>query len=67
MRHGIVKVGVMSEPHIDPAGNTQQFRAFAQRHDQETAQQRERSYVVPIIVAVVLVAVAAAVAFTLLT
>ncbi|WP_165634778.1 hypothetical protein [Thermostaphylospora chromogena] len=58
----------MSEPHIDPAGNTQQFRAFAQRHDQETAaQQRERSYVVPIIVAVVLVAIAAAVTFVLLT
>lgn len=27
----------MSDPHIDPAGNTQQFKAFAQRQQQEEA------------------------------
>lgn len=57
----------MSEPHIDPAGNTQQFRAFAQKREQEAAAGEERSYVVPIIAAVVLLAIIAVGAFLLLS
>ncbi|GGK57406.1 hypothetical protein Ppa06_15640 [Planomonospora parontospora subsp. parontospora] len=51
----------MSDPQIDPAGNTQQFRAFAQRKDPEAAPQR-RSPIVPIVAGVVVVLVIAAVA-----
>ncbi|GAA3125150.1 hypothetical protein GCM10010466_14990 [Planomonospora alba] len=52
----------MSDPQIDPAGNTQQFRAFAQRKDPEETAQEKRSPVVPIVVAVLAVLIVAAVA-----
>ncbi|MBG0813205.1 hypothetical protein [Planomonospora sp. ID82291] len=51
----------MSDHQIDPAGNTQQFRAFAQRKDPEAAPQ-QRSPIVPIAVGVVVVLVIAAIA-----
>ncbi|MEU0517001.1 hypothetical protein [Streptosporangium sp. NPDC006007] len=47
----------MSDPQIDPAGNTQQFRAFAQGKEPEAAPQK-RSLVVPTIALVVVVAAA---------
>ncbi|MCG5216190.1 hypothetical protein [Streptosporangium sp. KLBMP 9127] len=56
----------MSDPQIDPAGNTQQFRAFAQNNEQETAKQRT-SYVIPITIAVVAVVIIAVGAFLLLS
>jgi hypothetical protein len=56
----------MSDPQPDPAGNTQQFRAFAQNTEKETAQQRP-SYVIPITIAVVVVAIIAVGAFLLLS
>jgi hypothetical protein len=55
----------MSDPQIDPAGNTQQFRAFAQRNEPEAAKQRP-SYVIPLavgLVAIVIVAVGAFLVF----
>ncbi|GLW05257.1 hypothetical protein Misp01_03870 [Microtetraspora sp. NBRC 13810] len=55
----------MSEPHIDPSGSTQQFRAFAQQNEQETAKQRP-SYVLPITAAVILVVIVAVGAYLLL-
>ncbi|GAA3444490.1 hypothetical protein [Planomonospora venezuelensis] len=51
----------MSEPQIDPAGNTQQFRAFAQRNEPEAAPEK-RSPALLIAVAVVAVILIAAVA-----
>ncbi|MGC5013176.1 hypothetical protein ACLQ2R_20660 [Streptosporangium sp. DT93] len=43
----------MSDPQqVDPAGNTQAFRAFAQRKDPEAAPEK-RSLVLPITVGVV--------------
>jgi hypothetical protein len=49
----------MSEPQIDPAGNTQQFKAFAQRKEPEEVTSRRPSYLVPaiIVAAVIVVAV----------
>ena len=38
----------MSDQHIDPAGNTQQFRAFAQRREQEAQAAPKKSPVLPI-------------------
>ncbi|GII01060.1 hypothetical protein [Planobispora takensis] len=55
----------MSDPQIDPAGNTQQFRAFAQRNEPEAAPEK-RSLVVPISIAVAVVVVIAAIAAYLL-
>ncbi|MEV8631191.1 hypothetical protein AB0395_05990 [Streptosporangium sp. NPDC051023] len=52
----------MSDPQIDPAGNTQQFRAFAQRKEPEAAP-RQRSMVVPIVVVLAVVVVAAIAAY----
>ncbi|GAA1264120.1 hypothetical protein GCM10009677_14880 [Sphaerisporangium rubeum] len=54
----------MSEPQIDPAGNTQQFKAFAQRQEPEAAAP-QRSYLVPVLVAAAVIVVAV-VAFLLL-
>ncbi|MBG0828176.1 hypothetical protein HS041_10390 [Planomonospora sp. ID67723] len=52
----------MSEqPQIDPAGNTQQFRAFAQRNEPEAAPEK-RSPVLMIAIALVVVVVIVAVA-----
>ncbi|MBB5134908.1 flagellar basal body-associated protein FliL [Thermocatellispora tengchongensis] len=55
----------MSEHQIDPAGNTQQFKAFAQQNEQAAAEQK-RSYALPITIAVVLVAIVAVAAYLLL-
>ncbi|ACZ84522.1 hypothetical protein [Streptosporangium roseum] len=55
----------MSDPQIDPAGNTQQFRAFAQRKEPEAAPQK-RSPVVPIVVVVAVLVVAAIAAYLIL-
>ncbi|MEU9886742.1 hypothetical protein [Sphaerisporangium sp. NPDC051011] len=52
----------MSEPQIDPAGNTQQFKAFAQRQEPEPAAP-QRSYLVPAIAIVAAVIVVAVVVF----
>ncbi|HLU71738.1 MAG TPA: hypothetical protein VKZ82_06140 [Nonomuraea sp.] len=57
----------MSDQHIDPAGNTQQFRAFAQRSEQESAAaEAKKSPVLPIIAVVVAVVVIGVAAFLLL-
>ncbi|MDF5751041.1 hypothetical protein [Spongiactinospora sp. TRM90649] len=50
---------------IDPAGNTQQFRAFAQRNEPDAAKARP-SYVIPVVVGVVAVAIVAVGLFLLL-
>ncbi|WP_248963482.1 hypothetical protein [Sphaerisporangium perillae] len=54
----------MSEPQIDPAGNTQQFKAFAQRQEPEAAAP-QRSRLIPIIAVVAAVIVVAVVVFLL--
>ncbi|WP_432930579.1 hypothetical protein ACQPZZ_08750 [Microbispora sp. CA-135349] len=56
----------MSDPQIDPAGNTQAFRAFAQQQD--TTASREQSSRLPIWIAVgaALVVILAVVAYLLL-
>jgi hypothetical protein len=54
----------MSDPQIDPAGNTQQFKAFAQRREPEAAPSKP-SYLVPVIVGVAVVIVVAVIAFLL--
>jgi len=56
----------MSDQHIDPAGNTQQFRAFAQGSEQETAATSKRSAALPIIATVLGIAIIAVVAYLLL-
>jgi hypothetical protein len=51
----------MSEPHIDPAGNTQQFRAFAQRSEPEAApEKRSPVLLITAVLAVVVIAAVAA-------
>ncbi|MEU4571722.1 hypothetical protein ACBI99_11070 [Nonomuraea sp. ATR24] len=55
----------MSDQHIDPAGNTQQFRAFAQRSEQESKTVK-KSPVLPIVAVVVVVAAIGVAAFLLL-
>ncbi|MET8332221.1 hypothetical protein ABZV14_14745 [Streptosporangium canum] len=55
----------MSDPQIDPAGNTQQFRAFAQRKEPEAAPQK-RSPAVPIAVVVAVLVVVAIAAYLIL-
>lgn len=53
----------MSDPQIDPAGNTQQFRAFAQRKEPDAAPQkpsRATPIAIVVVVAVVVLAVVAA-------
>ncbi|MDH2427947.1 hypothetical protein [Sphaerisporangium sp. TRM90804] len=56
----------MSEPQIDPAGNTQAFKAFAQNQEPEAAKPQRPSYLVPAIAAVAAVIVVAVVVFLLL-
>ncbi|MFE3453439.1 hypothetical protein ACFXJ8_31385 [Nonomuraea sp. NPDC059194] len=56
----------MSDQHIDPAGNTQQFRAFAQRAEQESAAAPKRSAALPIIAVVLAVAIVGVIAYLLL-
>ena len=49
----------MSDPQIDPAGNTQQFKAFAQRQQQQEEVTESRpGYLLPAIVIGVLVVAA---------
>ncbi|MFG1703690.1 hypothetical protein ACFLIM_10890 [Nonomuraea sp. M3C6] len=56
----------MSDQHIDPAGNTQQFRAFANAREQEAAAKPKKSPLVPIIAVVVVIAIIGVAAFLLL-
>ncbi|WP_205315557.1 hypothetical protein [Nonomuraea lactucae] len=50
----------MSDQHIDPAGNTQAFRAFAQRSEQESTPQKSRLLpIIAIVAAIVIIGVAA--------
>lgn len=56
----------MSDQHIDPAGNTQAFRAFAQRSEDEAAATPKKSPLLPIVAVVVVVAVIGVAAFLLL-
>ncbi|GAA0948999.1 hypothetical protein GCM10009560_66820 [Nonomuraea longicatena] len=54
----------MAEQHPDPAGSTQQFRAFAHQNEQEAPP--KRSNVLPIVAIVVALAVVAVAAYLLL-
>jgi hypothetical protein len=56
----------MSDNELDPAGNTQQFRAFAQRGAAESSQARGRNTGLIIGVAVAVVAVVVIVAFAVM-
>ncbi|GGO69397.1 hypothetical protein [Nonomuraea cavernae] len=56
----------MSDQHIDPAGNTQQFRAFAQQSEQEEAATPKRSPLLPIIAVVLAIAIVGVGVFLLL-
>ncbi|NUR86281.1 MAG: hypothetical protein HOY71_19540 [Nonomuraea sp.] len=57
----------MSDQHIDPAGNTQQFKAFAQRSEQQDlSTHRKKSPVIPIVAIVAVIVVVAVAAFLLL-
>ncbi|MEU6739296.1 hypothetical protein [Streptosporangium sandarakinum] len=55
----------MSDPQIDPAGSTQQFRAFAQGAEPEAAPQK-KSPAVPIAIAVAVLVIIAVVAYLML-
>ncbi|MBT2224831.1 MULTISPECIES: hypothetical protein [unclassified Nonomuraea] len=55
----------MSDQHIDPAGNTQQFRAFAQRSEQEAAPSK-KSPLLPIIAVIAVVVIIGVAAFLIL-
>ncbi|WP_176955325.1 hypothetical protein [Sinosporangium album] len=57
----------MSEPHIDPAGNTQAFRAFAQRNNEQEAAPPKKSYALPAVGISVGVLVLALVVYLLLS
>ncbi|MCA2225399.1 MULTISPECIES: hypothetical protein [Nonomuraea] len=54
----------MSDQHIDPAGNTQQFRAFAQRSEQEAPS--KKSPLLPIVAVIAVVVIIGVAAFLLL-
>ncbi|WP_206184852.1 hypothetical protein [Thermoactinospora rubra] len=56
----------MSDQHLDPAGNTQQFRAYAKRVENEASQEPKRSPVLPIVAVVLAVAIIGVVAYLLL-
>ncbi|MFI6477104.1 hypothetical protein ACIBH1_04180 [Nonomuraea sp. NPDC050663] len=56
----------MSDQHLDPAGNTQQFRAYANRVDNEATQPKKRSMALPIIAVVLAIAIVGVVAYLLL-
>ncbi|MFF4775537.1 hypothetical protein [Microtetraspora fusca] len=57
----------MSEPQIDPAGNTQAFRAFAREQEVEAAKEQPSRLPIWIVVGVVAVAAIAVVAYLLLS
>ncbi|SEG64481.1 hypothetical protein SAMN05444920_103675 [Nonomuraea solani] len=56
----------MSDQHIDPAGNTQAFRAFANAREQEAAVPPKKSPLVPIIAVVAAIVIIGVAAFLLL-
>lgn len=56
----------MSDPHIDPAANTQAFRAFAQQQDAAAAQEQPSRLPIWLGVGAALVVVLAVVAYLLL-
>jgi uncharacterized membrane protein YvbJ len=56
----------MSDQHIDPAGNTQQFRAFAQAREQEAQAAPKKSPVLPIVAVAVVIVIIGVAAFLLL-
>ncbi|MFC4011409.1 hypothetical protein ACFOY2_29560 [Nonomuraea purpurea] len=58
----------MSDQHIDPAGNTQAFRAFANAREQEQQQaaKPKKSPLLPIIAVVLAIAIVGVAAFLLL-
>ncbi|NUS07174.1 MAG: hypothetical protein HOV97_31975 [Nonomuraea sp.] len=56
----------MSDQHIDPAGNTQQFRAFAQAREQEAQSAPKKSPVLPIAIVAVVIVIIGVAAFLLL-
>ncbi|MEV0159523.1 hypothetical protein ACGFJC_33390 [Nonomuraea fuscirosea] len=56
----------MSDQHIDPAGNTQAFRAFANAREQEAVAKPKKSPLIPIIVVVAAVVIVGVAAFLLL-
>ncbi|MFD0734308.1 MULTISPECIES: hypothetical protein [Planotetraspora] len=53
----------MSEPQMDPAGNTQAFRAFAQNQDAEATQKQPSRLPIFIAVGVAVVVVLAVVIY----
>ncbi|GGO11591.1 hypothetical protein GCM10010116_23320 [Microbispora rosea subsp. aerata] len=55
----------MSDPQIDPAGNTQAFRAFAQQQDAEAAREQPSRTPMWIAIGVALVVILAVVAYLL--
>ena len=55
----------MSDPQIDPAGNTQAFRAFAQGKEAEAAPQK-RSLTLPIVAVVAVLVIVVIAAYLLL-
>ncbi|GAA3574040.1 hypothetical protein GCM10022419_063860 [Nonomuraea rosea] len=58
----------MSDQHIDPAGNTQAFRAFANAREQEAAAaaKPKKSPLLPIIAVVLAIVIIGVAAFLLL-
>ncbi|GAA4968894.1 hypothetical protein HD597_008678 [Nonomuraea thailandensis] len=56
----------MSDQHIDPAGNTQAFRAFANAREQEASAKPKKSPLVPIIAVVAAIVIIGVAAFLLL-
>ncbi|WP_169808739.1 CcmD family protein [Microtetraspora niveoalba] len=57
----------MSEPQIDPAGNTQAFRAFAREQEVEAAKEQPSRLPIWIVVGVVAVVAIAVVAYLLIS
>ncbi|MEU6722214.1 hypothetical protein ABZ917_00720 [Nonomuraea wenchangensis] len=56
----------MSDQHIDPAGNTQAFRAFANAREQEAEATPKKSPLLPIIAVVAAIVIIGVAAFLLL-
>ncbi|WP_169789102.1 hypothetical protein [Nonomuraea candida] len=54
------------QQHIDPAGNTQAFRAFANAREQENTAPPKKSPLVPVIAVVVALVIVGVAAFLLL-
>ncbi|SDH72687.1 hypothetical protein [Nonomuraea jiangxiensis] len=56
----------MADQHIDPAGNTQAFRAFASAREQEATAKPKKSPLLPIIAVAVVIVIIGVAAFLLL-